>query len=146
MNAREMRTKFASVLQRYFAGDVTLIDDIADNYVSPEPVNELARETLPKVQPAISLDTRELQRKKRQETAEWNMQRKRKFAIAEDEVKIMKMIGMGKIEHEQAMTKELVEREQKLLQIQSERVKLVEQEARAKQEIVKAEREQKEIK
>lgn len=44
VNAREMRTKFASVLQRYFAGDPTLVSELIENNASDAGVNQLARE------------------------------------------------------------------------------------------------------
>lgn len=44
VNAREMRDKFANVLQRYFAGDPALVAELADNNASDAPINVLARE------------------------------------------------------------------------------------------------------
>lgn len=46
INAREMRTKFASVLQRYFAGDPGLVGELAHNNASSGSINALAREDL----------------------------------------------------------------------------------------------------
>ena len=44
INAREMRTKFATVLQRYFAGDASLVPELIANNASDAPLNALARE------------------------------------------------------------------------------------------------------
>ena len=46
VNAREMRDKFANVLQRYFAGDPTLVAELANNNASDNAVNSVARESL----------------------------------------------------------------------------------------------------
>lgn len=46
INAREMRTKFADVLQKYFAGDASLVLEMMDNAESTAGINSLARETL----------------------------------------------------------------------------------------------------
>jgi hypothetical protein len=46
--ARETRTKFASIIQRYLAGDQSLISEIQDNAVSTLPIAQLARESLQK--------------------------------------------------------------------------------------------------
>ena len=44
--AKEIRTQFASIIQRYLAGDHTLISEIQANAVSSSPVAQLARESL----------------------------------------------------------------------------------------------------
>jgi hypothetical protein len=46
INAREMRTKFADVLQKYFAGDASLVLEMMDNAESTSGVHSLARESL----------------------------------------------------------------------------------------------------
>lgn len=44
VNAREIRDQFATVLQRYFAGDPALVAELIDNNSSDAPINALARE------------------------------------------------------------------------------------------------------
>ena len=43
-NARDIRTKFATILQRYFAGDPGLVGELFDNNQSSSPINQVARE------------------------------------------------------------------------------------------------------
>ena len=45
VNAKLMREKFVDILQRYFAGDPTLVAELRDNYQSENPVNAMARES-----------------------------------------------------------------------------------------------------
>ena len=49
--AKEKRLDFAVLLRRYFAGDLTLIDEIHANAVSEEPIHVLAREAMPPLRP-----------------------------------------------------------------------------------------------
>lgn len=44
INAREIRTKFADVIQRYFAGDPSLVAELMENNQSTAGLNALARE------------------------------------------------------------------------------------------------------
>lgn len=44
--AKEVRQQFASVIQRYMAGDLTLVEDIQANGQSTAPVAQMARESL----------------------------------------------------------------------------------------------------
>lgn len=46
INARDLRTKFADVLQRYFAGDPSLVSELIDNNQSAAPINSVARDDL----------------------------------------------------------------------------------------------------
>lgn len=46
VNARDIRTKFASVLQRFFAGDPGLVGEIFDNNQSSAPIHQVARDDL----------------------------------------------------------------------------------------------------
>ena len=45
--AKEYRQKFASIIQRYIAGDGTMVDELAHNAMATDPVSLLARESLP---------------------------------------------------------------------------------------------------
>lgn len=58
--ATEVRQQFASVIQRYMAGDASLVPEIVANAQSAEPLAQLARETLPDpVSPAVELESPE---------------------------------------------------------------------------------------
>lgn len=62
--AKETRTKFANIIQRYLAGDHTLISEIRANAVSNSPVAQMARQSL-----NISIEE-DLDRKRRREELE----------------------------------------------------------------------------
>ena len=47
VNATEIRAKFSEILQRYFAGDASLVFEIADNATSSNDLNQAARDGLP---------------------------------------------------------------------------------------------------
>jgi hypothetical protein len=44
--AKEVRTKFADIIRRYYAGDKTLVGEIKANAASDNPINRLARESM----------------------------------------------------------------------------------------------------
>ena len=44
--AKEIRTKFADIIRRYYAGDKTLVGEIEANAASYHPINRLARESM----------------------------------------------------------------------------------------------------
>ncbi len=62
--AKEIRAQFASIIQRYLAGDHTLISEIQANAASASPVSQMARESL-----GISTEE-DLARKRRKQDAE----------------------------------------------------------------------------
>ena len=45
--AKEYRQKFADIIQRYIAGDATMVNELAHNAMAADPVSLLARESLP---------------------------------------------------------------------------------------------------
>lgn len=47
--AKETRIKFADIIRRYLAGDLSLISEIQDNAVSMSPISQLARNSVPEL-------------------------------------------------------------------------------------------------
>jgi hypothetical protein len=55
-NAKKYRSAMVSILQRYYAGDGSLTDEIEANAQSTSPVAQMARASLAVEQPELSLD------------------------------------------------------------------------------------------
>jgi hypothetical protein len=84
INASVIRSEFASILKRYFAGDPTLVSEVIENNQSNAPINALARETGREV--GLEIEEFEEQRKRRRLDF-----LKQQAEVAEQHLRVMQM-------------------------------------------------------
>lgn len=158
INAREIRTKFADIIQRYFAGDPSLVGELVENNMSTAPINQLAREDLGNV-PMLTMEDVEnkavevfnkrqcdledefkKRRKmvlydKRMEEIRKERDVKREIKVLESQTKLKEAVAMITMEE----TKQRVAEEEARVKLAEEeaRVKLAEEETKRKQEDTK---------
>jgi hypothetical protein len=93
--AKVFRSKAADILTRYFAGDKSLLEDIAANAESTAPVNELARAALPTESKKRKAELEELEVFDRRQTLEERRQtlEERKLDFIMNHMNAVAMLG-----------------------------------------------------
>jgi hypothetical protein len=128
INAREIRTKFSEKLQRYFAGDLSLVGEIVANNQSNAPIPQLAREDLGVQQVAAQQITTGLIKEmamevyKEQQKEEWEyFNKRRRLQLYDARTKEMRL----EKDHKRNMAVHACVNEQKKLELDVEKQKTV---------------------
>lgn len=118
--ALQHRSAIVKLMQRYYAGDLSLIPEIQSNSVSNAPIAQLARASLVD-EPAVLLSSEDPQSKKRQLEQESDMaelvlsERKHKFDMSAFELYERKQkLELESATHKQKLELDSVERKQKI--------------------------------
>jgi hypothetical protein len=146
VNAREIRTKFASVLQRYFAGDPSLVSELIDNNQSNGSIQQVAREDAGVSQVALPTPCQVLEdgytifkKRRRIELADIHMQHKHEIQLKDKDIQLEKenqktiTMEQKKIEAERERIKDEEESKIRVIEMDKDKIQLERQ--RIKEEI-----------